>query len=107
MPRHFSLNGTRWRRKRGIGTRERESALCWLGVGAGVWGGPHLSPGKMTSPEEAGRQCPHRCTLLLGHHAPSPKGLLPATPTPHPPHPCKALPFVAQAPEGLKTMPVF
>ena len=81
--------------------RERESASCWLAVGAGVWGGPHLSPGKMTSPEEAGRLCPHRCTLLLGHHAPSPKGLL----FPHPStEPCKARPLVAQAPEGLKTM---
>lgn len=85
---------TKWQRKRGTGTRKK-CALCWLG---GRPGGmertcPCLQQ-KVTCLEEAGRLCPHRPPLLLGHHAPSAPKDLPSPPT----HTAlQSPPFTAQA----------
>lgn len=92
------LNGTRWHRKHGTGTRET-CAPYWLGGGSGVWGGP--SPVNMTCPAEAGRlrSTPHLSAWILCSIS-----------SPEPPYfrspptlPCKAPSFMAQATEGLKT----
>ncbi|KAB1270152.1 hypothetical protein Cadr_000017514 [Camelus dromedarius] len=65
-------------------------APCWLAERGGVWEGPPPSQNR-----QAG--CAH---TTLGHQAPK------TYPTLHLPStwPCKAPPFMAQAPEGLKTM---
>lgn len=73
--------------------RERVSPVL-TGGGAGA---RRRTPSD-ASPDVAGRACPHPCSLLLGHLSRSPSSPLQ--------QPCGAPPFMAQAPEGLKTRPV-